>query len=306
MDKYAVDLDKVLNDFEYSELTDQYVRPDSSQGQSYRVKGASATKHSINNVFHSLNEYLSSDVSDRCGVVTLNHNEANSRAEESKEDNQECEEVVSCESEEEAEGSDAAVENGVSTVLPLAESSTDLLVVEEEQIEEPVVEKMEEVLEVQEVEGKHEDCPVIETSENITETIIEAESESSENAVEKEEAAPVVGFNNPIELEESELNRYLDELEDELKVGEVPTEDLNLVEIADSVVEEKEEELKEVDENSVEVTVNLLAQEKIQQQQQHEDETEESKNSIISRPDSLQLPPDNVEQKKDINLIGES
>lgn len=67
MDKYTVDLDKVLNDFEYGELTDQYVRPNTSQG-GYRMR-SSSTKHSINNVFHSLNEYLNSDVSDKCSVV---------------------------------------------------------------------------------------------------------------------------------------------------------------------------------------------------------------------------------------------
>lgn len=59
MDKYTVDLDQVLNDFEYSELTDQHQKkvPEQQPFQPPPV-----TKHSINNVFHSLNEYLNSEV----------------------------------------------------------------------------------------------------------------------------------------------------------------------------------------------------------------------------------------------------
>lgn len=63
MDKFTVDLDQVLNDFEYSELTDQYNNspkfPDNSPvvAQSHNV-----SKHSINNVFHSLNEYLNTNI----------------------------------------------------------------------------------------------------------------------------------------------------------------------------------------------------------------------------------------------------
>lgn len=70
MDKYTVDLDKVLNDFEYSELTDQYVKPaQSSTYSSSRMRNGNV-KHSINNVFHSLNEYLSTDIDDKCEIVT--------------------------------------------------------------------------------------------------------------------------------------------------------------------------------------------------------------------------------------------
>lgn len=63
MDKFTVDLDQVLNDFEYSELTDQYsttakVTDNSSQS----VDTQNITKHSINNVFHSLNEYLNTSI----------------------------------------------------------------------------------------------------------------------------------------------------------------------------------------------------------------------------------------------------
>lgn len=70
MDKFTVDLDKVLNDFEYSELTDQYVKPSQSSSYSSSRMRNGNVKHSINNVFHSLNEYLSTDIDDKCEIVT--------------------------------------------------------------------------------------------------------------------------------------------------------------------------------------------------------------------------------------------
>lgn len=62
MDKFTVDLDQVLNDFEYSELTDQYNAARSQIDTSSSVNHNNVTKHSINNVFHSLNEYLNTSV----------------------------------------------------------------------------------------------------------------------------------------------------------------------------------------------------------------------------------------------------
>lgn len=68
MDKFTVDLDQVLNDFEYSELTDQYnnattTRVTSEVGSSSDLPSQSVTKHSINNVFNSLKEYLETNIS---------------------------------------------------------------------------------------------------------------------------------------------------------------------------------------------------------------------------------------------------
>ncbi|CAG9857615.1 unnamed protein product [Phyllotreta striolata] len=64
MDKFAVDLDQVLNDFEYSELTEQHnvTRPRTEPPGAPDRPPAALTKHSINNVFHSLNEYLNTGV----------------------------------------------------------------------------------------------------------------------------------------------------------------------------------------------------------------------------------------------------
>ncbi|XP_045469180.1 zinc finger FYVE domain-containing protein 9 [Harmonia axyridis] len=71
MDKYTVDLDKVLNDFEYSEYSLESAKvnrniqdenPNTSFNTNHCSRNDISVKHSINNVFHSLNEYLSSDI----------------------------------------------------------------------------------------------------------------------------------------------------------------------------------------------------------------------------------------------------
>ncbi|XP_074041689.1 zinc finger FYVE domain-containing protein 9-like [Leptinotarsa decemlineata] len=62
MDKFAIDLDQVLNDFEYSELTDQYHSSRNQEGHTSTSSNNSNGKHSINNVFHSLNEYLNTNI----------------------------------------------------------------------------------------------------------------------------------------------------------------------------------------------------------------------------------------------------
>ncbi|KAL3271061.1 hypothetical protein HHI36_021561 [Cryptolaemus montrouzieri] len=71
MEKYAVDLDKVLNDFEYSEYSSESAKlnknvqdaiPNTSTNSHYSIKNDTVVKHSMNNVFHSLNEYLSSEI----------------------------------------------------------------------------------------------------------------------------------------------------------------------------------------------------------------------------------------------------
>lgn len=79
MDKFAVDLDQVLNDFEYSELTDHFntatnnyhkntaqIQPNNGESSSihsqFTNSNNAVTKHSITNVFNSLSEYLNSDI----------------------------------------------------------------------------------------------------------------------------------------------------------------------------------------------------------------------------------------------------
>lgn len=60
MDKFTVDLDQVLNDFEFSELTDQY---NSSKITDFpNVHTQDGNKHTVNNVFHSLQEYINTNI----------------------------------------------------------------------------------------------------------------------------------------------------------------------------------------------------------------------------------------------------
>lgn len=81
MDKYTVDIDKILNDLEYSELTDHNdAVQDGKSDKNYagaptnqKVKQTN-TKHSITNVFHSLNEYLNSDISVKSKILEGNIN----------------------------------------------------------------------------------------------------------------------------------------------------------------------------------------------------------------------------------------
>lgn len=64
-----MDLDQVLNDFEYSELTTEQAPPPPVP----RVpqKNYSSTKHSINNVFSSLNDYLATEINEN--IVQYNN-----------------------------------------------------------------------------------------------------------------------------------------------------------------------------------------------------------------------------------------
>lgn len=94
MDKYTVDLDKLLNDFEYNELTDNQdttSKVSEISNQNTKLNNAlpsssinqrnTNTKHSITNVFHSLNEYLNTDISckpkfdDKVLINTVVHND---------------------------------------------------------------------------------------------------------------------------------------------------------------------------------------------------------------------------------------
>ncbi|KAJ8981926.1 hypothetical protein NQ317_002096 [Molorchus minor] len=77
MDKYTVDLDQVLNDFEYSELTDQYTNSTRNTACSTaNLLQNNVTKHSINNVFHSLNEYLNTNINTADNNIIHNDIEA--------------------------------------------------------------------------------------------------------------------------------------------------------------------------------------------------------------------------------------
>lgn len=79
MDKYTVDIDKVLNDFEYSERTSQYDKPPTAPPPSFKFPTTPVKKHSITNVFSSLQEYVNSDIGNKDDTVagTARAKEAN-------------------------------------------------------------------------------------------------------------------------------------------------------------------------------------------------------------------------------------
>lgn len=191
MDKYTVDLDKVLNDFEYSELTEQYVKATPSRS----TKNANV-KHSINNVFHSLNEYINSDVSDQCNRVS------------------EIPPVATCvvQPEEDEVVKDERTEDALTEPL-VAVDTTD-----EASISNESNEKVEECVDISE-----EPCPSTDDSlvnepplqvDIKTEVIPEPETANESKEIE-EERETVIGFKDDIEIDDSTLNRFLDELEDE-------------------------------------------------------------------------------------------
>ncbi|KAK5638041.1 hypothetical protein RI129_012336 [Pyrocoelia pectoralis] len=78
MDKYTVDLDKVLNDFEYSELTDQYNTSNNAatpqRNQDLYKYNVAPPKHNITKVFESLNEYLNSEIGDEPAETSVSEN----------------------------------------------------------------------------------------------------------------------------------------------------------------------------------------------------------------------------------------
>lgn len=243
MDKYTVDLDKVLNDFEYSELTtDQHVRPHSYNNNNNNRVNKDVTKHSINNVFHSLNEYLNTDVSDGSDVIVADNN---------------CDEVketIKPPVVDLLSGDDDDDDVG-------GEPETIVVQVQEEESAAVIVDDVEETVEIEQetevVVLKEEEEE--EEAATVAEEVKKADEETVEEAI-KEESV-IVGFNQPVELEEAELDQYFEELKEE------------------------EEEEEKIDENKTE-----------------ESKAELDDKNGLTRPDSLPL--DNIEQKKDINLIG--
>lgn len=272
-----MDLDKVLNDFEYSELTDQYVRP-SSHNNNNRVKSNDngTTKHSINNVFHSLNEYLNSDVSDKCQVAV------DEIAAETNENLCEAA-VVVVDEEEDAQSDSSETINQVSS-LPVIEL-LEIHDTTEQAVEDKTVALL--IDETSEVHSESEETiderPEVLSSEESADHTITETQEISETIEEQGEENPVFGFNSPVEIEEAELNKYLDQLECEFEENNGAVESETTDTVARETIEVEEENKTICEENSVSC-----------------DEAEE-KNKI--RPDTLPL--DTSEQKKDINLIGE-
>ncbi|KAF5280477.1 hypothetical protein FQA39_LY18058 [Lamprigera yunnana] len=203
MDKYTVDLDKVLNDFEYSELTDQYsagahLNTISQRNQDSYKYNNGPSKHTINNVFQSLNEYLNTDIGtsqtsfakDLCETLVNTHTQSLVTITAELEDT--VESFSQLESNEEVPilahtaGTRDAV-NNTETVQEIVEEGTLI-----------------------DIFPKEEDNVIL----MVEETVVSVKDES-EITAENEKKSIAIGFNHNIDINESELNEYLEELDNE-------------------------------------------------------------------------------------------
>lgn len=209
MDKYTVDLDKVLNDFEYSELTDQYVRPQQNHNNNNNRVNRDVSKHSINNVFHSLNEYLNTDVGD--AIVADNNCVVDEvKSQEEKKEEEEEEEEVKTEEEEQ--------ENVIVVEAQTINNAEEINEVKEESV----------VIVLEEVKAEEKDF--------IKEEVEDVKQESA-----------IVGFDQPVDLEEAKLNEYLEELEDDDAVEKDAMEENNCPPRPDSLPLDSNEQKKDID-----------------------------------------------------------
>lgn len=270
MDKYTVDLDQVLNDFEYSELTDQHsfnqTKSNNKQNSNTYVHNNfknTNVKHSINNVFHSLNEYLNTDISPKCEIQPILP-EPSFSGENSKqeiEDNNVTDEVtetsqnhvisdeeieeshIICEETTPSDNQARSEETSQSDIVQNETIESDIIqnktiesdiiqsktiepdIIQSETIESDIIqnETIESDIQTETIEDniKSDDPFVVETEsiEEKTDLVEDATTTSDLETVtqpeEEEENVIKVGFDDEIDLDDSELNRYLDELEKE-------------------------------------------------------------------------------------------
>ncbi|KAJ8911303.1 hypothetical protein NQ315_016997 [Exocentrus adspersus] len=250
MEKYAVDLDQVLNDFEYSELTDQY----SSSASRSAAAGAApspslntVTKHSINNVFHSLNEYLNTSINTldnnlllenkenyngEANTLTVTRNKLRDEEKSIKDCNLKTDAVLLDFYEQPNQNNNVCFEErskvvdvkttDVNNKEPCTEEATATVVREEEKLVEIEEEKTEVYING---DGQENIPQVFESSETSTDvapvkaedTLLEQEdvSETASPAESEEHREKIIGFEEDLELDENEVNKLLDELEDE-------------------------------------------------------------------------------------------
>lgn len=344
MDKYTVDLDKVLNDFEYSELTDQYVRQsNASQSHSFSSSRNRGVKHSITNVFHSLNEYLNTEVADKCDVVTEIVAQTNDAYESpfsvptdepvkeipliqnlKLEDNNvastslgvgegdqktaENTEIAPESTENRSEIVEVRSESPASS-LPVVDNNLVIIddVIEntfsnnlsEPAADERTTESTEIVADKHVIEEENHEQQIVENAKTIDNQSVE--KLPIESLLSEDNSSIPVGFDDTFEVDESELNKYLDELENELDIQE-DTEDnvktLETLEKRDENEEIRSEERLEIGGSSNEEQVKEITE---NERKDIEEEPEIAPN--LPRPVSLELPKE-VENKRNINLIG--
>nr|XP_022906434.1 zinc finger FYVE domain-containing protein 9 [Onthophagus taurus] len=317
MDKYIVDLDKVLDDFEYSELTDNFgsSRTYLAQGGSnYASSSKSRTgdaKHSITNVFHSLNEYLNTDISTK---PTAKQPPADSNKEnEAQNNNVEVQtgnlldlsfpESIECKEEamiiteiSENDGICDKNESNCDAVTNLECIDGDNRVkiendLKNEDFDENKLES-EEVNEENEVDGdnnfklegiedeineKNESVDIKDENIDLKEENIDLKQENVDLEEEKDK---VIKFDDKFEIDDSTLNQFLDELEVEFEKENVEEPKIN----------EKE------DLNEIKITEKLETDSNI--------ETIERPNNLELSRESFSSDSEEIKPRK-IDLIGE-
>jgi MAD (mothers against decapentaplegic) interacting protein len=330
MDKYTVDLDQVLNDFEYSELTDQHGFDQAKANNKQNSTGAyvhnsfknTNVKHSINNVFHSLNEYLNSDISPKCEIkpVIPEPSFSGENSKHSSDDNNitkqdtnhiesETSEAVPDEESEEVIAAEVKIEESVlalqETVKKTSENDTQQLEIFDDRDAADDASGDDKSLEsetdqvaltetVDESIKQKTDVISVNPEEDSTETInSDLENvETHEELVDKTEDENVikVGFNDDIDLDESELSKYLEELEKEYE-DETPKQEASV-----EGCEEEEQEIV-VEEELVEETAEEVKTEIVE---------DDSENASSVRPNNLPLPNQEGDDEKGvIDLVGE-
>lgn len=263
MDKYAVDLDQVLNDFEYSELTDQYSNASrSASTTTSSLAQNSVTKHSINNVFHSLNEYLNTNISVNnvsqidnnilenkenyvcdANAFNISHNKLKDEEKSIKDSNSKTDTLLfdfngktdedKNVGESEVRNTEEKKENDILDVKDNKEICIERVIEENSSNTSAKVAEVKEEKEkidvyingnCDNVSKEIKETPVEEgilrkdTIRNMQESKDEVESVADENPIEKTEKVEHVekiGFDNDLELDESEAMKLLDELENE-------------------------------------------------------------------------------------------
>lgn len=228
MDKFAVDLDQVLNDFEYSELTEHFNTATQSyhknptqihqnNGESSTIHGqfnntnSTISKHSITNVFNSLSEYLNTD-------ITPKYNNSLS----------ENEEVI--------------FNNDQNTATELKLNDVNNSENEQSQIENNYSEAKEETNELLEIDKSVEEIPqvvanLIQVDDEIDAKLEETEISNEINEEEKGDVKENTQFSEEIAEDESDKGEHVNvQFETDLNQPEIEQEEV-IVEV--EAIEEK-------------------------------------------------------------------
>lgn len=322
MDKYTVDLDKVLNDFEYNELaieqdniatssvsrTIPHAYPSGS-----RLKTAGTTKHSINTVFKSLDDYVNSDIPATNSMVPEY---------KLKEDNKslvlpaESNLLVDISSQPQGQKFPSIKlpkfnvpegDNNITEGLNLEISSQEEIVFDKKIVLEDV--------EVDNSDSDSTDSVYLDMSAGSKNVILNNNFEEDtpqtinnikdNNPKKEEEKDPApVGFGNIVDIDESVLSQYLEDLQQEI---DIPKEEVKkgTLELHQKIAEEVK---KPVNDLKLKVEKMEISAEKIDENEKkkhgHKKKKEHTSDSSQHRPSHLDIVNNLVPTRECINLIG--